>query len=136
MKKFKLENPERRREINQLSIQTHREKVQFPPNSPSMRQQHKIIPRFCKEVSLNQFEAGCAVCGRLTPVLKLHDIKDVDLKLLIQNNVTQKQSYSDNKPLMSFDNPVLLEDLNRTCNTCLKSLSNGKRSAFSLANGL
>jgi hypothetical protein len=103
VQKFNLENPDRHSEINRLAVETHREnKSQFPPDPPSMRLQHTIISDFCKEISPNKFvEAGCAVCGRLTPVSQLKEFSDMDLTPLIQQGVTQMERHSREDPIAS-----------------------------------
>ena len=137
VQKFKLTNPKRHREIHQHAVKVYRDRSQFPPDPPSMRLQHRIVSEFCKEISPNKFiEAGCAVCGRLTPDSQLKDLSDIDLTPLIQEDVTQKERISSKDPIVSLDKPVLISDLDRICKSCYKSLSKGKRPVSSLANGL
>jgi len=138
VQKFKLENPDRHGQINRLAVETNREnKSQFPPDPPSMKLQHTIISDFCKDTSPNKFvEAGCAVCGRLTPVSQLKEFSDIDMTPLIQEGVTKMERYSREDPIASSDKPVLIDELDRICKTCYKSLQNEKCPVSSLANGL
>ena len=103
-----------------------------------MRLQHTIISDFCKEIYPNKFvEAGCAVCGKLTPVSQLKEYSDIDFAPLVQQGVTQIERYSNEDPIVvSSDKPVLIDDLDRICKSCYKSLNKGKCPVSSLANGL
>ncbi|KDR65097.1 hypothetical protein GALMADRAFT_82279 [Galerina marginata CBS 339.88] len=48
----------------------------FPPQPPSTSLLHKIISGFIQDTSPSQFvEAGCAVCGKLTPFRNLIPFK-------------------------------------------------------------
>ena len=135
---FKLKNPNRHSQINKLAALTYMENSnQFPPDPPPMRLQHTIISDFCKDICPNKFvEAGCAVCGKLTPVLQLKDYSDVNLTPLVQQDVTQIERYSNEDPIVSSDKAVLIDELDRICKSCSKSLQNGKCPVSSLANGL
>ena len=136
MKKFSHENLDKHRHINQLAVKKHREKVQFPPDPPSMKLQHTIVSDFCKEISPNKFrEAGCASCGRLTPESQLRYFSDIDLTPLIEEGVTQIERHSSEDPIMFLDEPVLIDDLDRICKACYNSLSKGKHPISLLANG-
>ena len=135
---FKSKNPARHSQINKLAAQTYREnESQFPQDPPSMRLQHTIISDFCKEICPNKFvEAGCAVCGKLTPVSQLKEYSDIDLAPLVQPGVTQIERCSNEDPIVSSDTAVLIDELDRICKSCSKSLQNGKCPVSSLANGL
>jgi hypothetical protein len=115
VQKFKHEHPERHSQINKLAVQAHRaNKRQFPPDPPSMRLQHTIISDFCKEISPNKFiEAGCMVCGRLTPSSQLKELSDIDLTLLVQQGVTQMERHSTTDSITSSDQPVVIHDLDK-----------------------
>ena len=79
-----------------------------------MRLQHTIISDFCKEISPNELvEAGCAVCGKLTPVSQLKEYSDIDLAPLVQQGVTQVERYSNEDPTISSDKAVFITDLDR-----------------------
>ena len=137
--KFKLEHPHKSNQINKRAVDRYREnkKSQFPPDPPLMRLQHTIISDFCQDISPNKFvEAGCAVCGRLTPVSQLKGFLDMDLTPLVKQGITQMERFSIEDPIASLDKPVLIDELDRICKTCYKSLQNDKCPVSSLANGL
>ena len=49
--------------------------VKFPPNPPSADLCQKIVSDFCADTSPEVFEeAGCAVCGKLTPICEMEEL--------------------------------------------------------------
>jgi hypothetical protein len=137
VQKYALQNLDKYHKQNYEAVKKHRNKTQFPPDSPSIKLQHRIISDFCTEILPNKFlEAGCATCGRLTPQSELMYLSDIDLAPLIQDGVTQIERYSSEDPISSLDEPVLINDLDSIRKTCHRSLSLGKCPKYSLANGL
>ena len=85
---------EKYHKANLESVKKYQEKKSktFPPAPASKNLQHTIISNFCKNTSPYQFvESGCAVCGKLTPILLLQKLSEanLDLSILIQSGMTQ-----------------------------------------------
>src|SRR6266487_3819955 len=110
----------------------------FPPSPPSAELQYKIISDACKDMSPPMFtEAGCAICGRLTPLvhlLKLSRVK-LDLSILVRASVTQRECTSEDDPIEDLKGPVIEKDLDKICKSCHKLLAKGKVPLLALANG-
>ncbi len=110
----------------------------FPPSPPSAELQYKIISDACKDMSPPMFtEAGCAICGRLTPLvhlLKLSRVK-LDLSILVRASVTQRERTSEDDPIEDLKGPVIEKDLDKICKSCHKLLAKGKVPLLALANG-
>jgi len=72
--KQRTSNPEYQ-ESNKNSSKKHRlskKDVKFPPAPPSAELCRNIVSAFCDDTSPDVFEeAGCAVCGRLTPICEM-----------------------------------------------------------------
>ena len=66
--------------------------VKFPPDPPSAYLCQKIVSDFCANTSPEVFEeAGCSVCGKLTPICQMEELSEVEnLDLLKVNGVTRK----------------------------------------------
>ncbi|KIM80452.1 hypothetical protein PILCRDRAFT_26242, partial [Piloderma croceum F 1598] len=48
--------------------------VKFPPAPPSAELFHNIVSNFCADTSPEMFEeAGCVVCGKLTPICEMEE---------------------------------------------------------------
>src|SRR6266700_3149648 len=100
--------------------------------------QYKILSNFCNDTSFKNFEeSGCAVCGKLTLLTDLQNLSELELNLdvLIQQGVTQRERKSSSDHLNDIDGPILEKDLNNICKLCYKSISKGKMPLFALANG-
>src|SRR5882762_1235291 len=53
--------------------------VKFPPVPPSSELCQKIISEFCADTFPDVFEeAGCAVCGKLTPICEMEELSEVE----------------------------------------------------------
>jgi hypothetical protein len=53
--------------------------VKFPPTPPSAELCQTIVSDFCADISPNIFEeAGCAVCGKLTPICEVEELTEVE----------------------------------------------------------
>jgi hypothetical protein len=125
--------------ISARNYQAKKRKPVFPPSAPTLDLQLDIIAGACKDMSPNQItEAGCAVCGRLTPVINLTMLTDTSLNLNILERpcTTQKERFDVFDPMTCIPGPVLEEGLDSICNVCMKSISKGKVPKLSLANGL
>ena len=103
-----------------------RTQSQFPPTLLSSSLQCQVISAFCKDTAPNAFqEAGCTVCGRLTLLTELQKQSDLnlDLDILHQPGITQKERYSSKDAFEDISSPILEDNLDSICNTCYKSLS-------------
>jgi hypothetical protein len=110
----------------------------FPPIPPSKILQHTIISDFCKDTASSHFmESGCAVCRKLTPILQLKTLSetDLDLNILIQPEMSQKERTCSDNPIIDIEGPILDNDLDNICSLCFKSISQCKVPLMALANG-
>ena len=138
VKKYQSSNSEKYKASNLEAVKNYqaRSKLQFPPASLSESLQHQVISGFCKDTAPNVFqEAGCAVCGRLTPLTELQKLSDLnlDLSILYQTGITQKERYSIENILEDIHGPILEENLDNICSTCYNSVSKGKLPQLALA---
>jgi hypothetical protein len=139
VKKSQVNDPDYK--ISHLTAVKKSQKKQstlFPPTSPSKKLQHTIISNFCKDTTPEQFvESGCAVCRKLTPILKLTKLSETDLNLniLIQPGMSQQERTSSDHPIVDIDGPILDNNLNSICKSCFKSVSQEKVPLMALANG-
>ena len=130
-------DPDKYHKANLESVKKYQEQKSFPPAPASKKLQHTIISNFCKETSPYQFmESGCAVCGKLTPILLLQKLSEanLDLSILIQPGMTQKKRTSSDNPIADIEGPIL-DDLDNICKSCCKSVSQSKMPLMALANG-
>ncbi|KAJ7153848.1 hypothetical protein C8R46DRAFT_1163005 [Mycena filopes] len=100
----------------------------FPPKPLDLRTAHRIISNHCKQVSPKSFrEAGCAVCGCLTPMksLTLLSRYQGSLDLLIKPGVTRKERFAMDEPIEELDGPILAAGCKHICVDCETYLSNG-----------
>ena len=83
---------------------------------------------FCFNSSPDKMEeAGCAICGQLTPSSKLTRLKSVKqyLRILQTQGVTRVERKHSSKPIHEFKGPVLDYKCNRICDNCRKHLWKG-----------
>ena len=54
-------------------------------------------------------ESGCIVCGKLTPILELKKLSEInlDLDMLIQSGMSQKERTCSEDPIADIEGPVL-----------------------------
>ncbi|KAF4618019.1 hypothetical protein D9613_012863 [Agrocybe pediades] len=87
----------------------------FPPRPPTQDKIDAIISRCCDMMDPSSFqEDGCSICGQLTILTELGDIKI----------------------LQELDGPVLANDSGKACGACLTALRKKVLPVKSLANGL
>ncbi|KAJ7476501.1 hypothetical protein FB451DRAFT_1033290, partial [Mycena latifolia] len=112
-------------------------RISFPPRPPSMADEHRIITNMCEQVDPANFqEAGCAVCGALTPFnqLTLKTDLDLDYSVLNVSGATRKERTSVEAPIEDIEGPVMDDECKHMCVDCearllrkllpLKSLAN------------
>ena len=140
VKKSQANNPEKAKQLNLNSVKKYQEKVStlFPATAPSEKLQYTIISNWCKDTAPSQFmESGCVACGKLTPILELKKLSEtnLDLNVLIQSGVSQKERICSKDPIVDIEGPVIDNKLDSICKSCLKSISQGKVPLMALANG-
>ena len=139
VKKNQANNPDyKTSNLNAVKKSQQKQSTIFPPIPPSESLQHTIISNFCKDTSPEQFmESGCAVCGRLTSLSELTKLSEIKLNLniLIQPGISQRERTSSDDPIIDIEGPVLDNDLNSICKSCFKSVSQNKVPLMALANG-
>ena len=91
--------------------------------------QHKIITGFGNDTSPAEFEeSGCAICGKLTLIKDLWKKSELDLniEILKQKGVSQRERKSSNDSLEDLNGPIIEDNLDNICNLCYRSVSKGK----------
>lgn len=111
----------------------------YPPVPASMQDVAKAMKGYCSGLTgaaIN--EAGCGVCGQLTPASLLHtEIPDsVDLGVLEEVGVTRHERSSSADPIRDIPGPVLDKGARGVCTSCLDSLKKKNRPKMALANDL
>jgi hypothetical protein len=83
--------------------------VKFPPSPPSSELCQNIVLDFCADTSPETFEeAGCAVCGKLTPVCEMEELSEVEnIGLLKVDAVTRKARFKSSDPVRELRGPIL-----------------------------
>ena len=73
-------------------------------------------------------ESGCAICGNLTLIKDLKKISKLDLnmEILKQKGVSQKERKSSYDKLADLDGPIIEDNLDNICNLCYQSVSKEK----------
>ena len=112
--------------------------MEFPPLPPSTKLCQNIVADFCADTSPGVFEeAGCAVCGKLTPICKMEELAEVEnINLLKTDGVTRKARCKSSDPVSELRGPILAPDCDRVCPLCVESLEKNKVPTLALANGL
>jgi hypothetical protein len=111
------------RKKNLESVKKYQNKVQFPPEVLSKNLQYKIITDFVNDISPTEFkESGCAICGKLTLIKDLQKLSEVNIEILKQKGVSQKERKSSNDKLADLDGPIIEDDLDNICNLCYCSV--------------
>ncbi|KAJ3752057.1 hypothetical protein EV360DRAFT_89122 [Lentinula raphanica] len=112
----------------------------YPPPPLTQSKVNKVISQWNEAFSPDKFqEAGCVVCGQLTPVRQLSPIKHVSnlLSVLEADGVTRKQRSSTHDPIQEHTGPVLDHSAgSRVCDDCRSSLRKGSVPKLALAHGL
>jgi hypothetical protein len=111
--------------------------VKFPPDPPSIKLCQNIVSGFCADTSPEMCEeAGCAVCGKLTPICEMEELSDVEnINLLNVDGVARKARGKSSDPIKELRGPILAHGCSRICPICVKSLEKKKMPTLALANG-
>jgi hypothetical protein len=128
-------------ESHKKSSQKHyrsKKDVKFPPAPPSAELCQNIVSDFCADTSPDVFEeAGCAVCGKLTPICTMEELSEVEnVNLLKVDGVTRKARCKSSDPVRELRGPILAPNCSGVCHTCIASLEKKKLPTLALANGL
>ena len=112
--------------------------VKFPPDPPSTDLCQKIVSEFSADTAPEVFEeAGCAVCGKLTPICEMEELSEVEnVGLLKVDGVTRKTRSKSSDPVKELRGPILAPGCSRVCPICVESLEKKKVPTLALANGL
>src|ERR1700685_1034030 len=98
----------------------------------------KIVSEFSADTAPEVFEeAGCAVCGKLTPICEMEELSEVEnVGLLKVDGVTRKTRSKSSDPVKELRGPILAPGCSRVCPICVESLEKKKVPTLALANGL
>jgi hypothetical protein len=110
---------------------------EFPPDPPSKVLLESIINGFCNDTSPETFvEAGCAVCGRLSPINNMAFLneKNYDLDVISPGDIGRYERLYESDPIISLKGPILAENCKHVCLTCQSFLEKAKMPPDSLAN--
>ena len=112
--------------------------VKFPPSPPLAKLCQTIVSDFAADTSPEVFEeAGCAICGKLTPICEMEELFEVEnINLLKVDGVTRKARSKNSDPVRELKGPVLASHCNKVCPVCVDSLDKKKMPTLALANGL
>ncbi|KAH6891703.1 hypothetical protein BKA70DRAFT_1119629, partial [Coprinopsis sp. MPI-PUGE-AT-0042] len=111
----------------------------FPPPTPSLLLQERIIRNFCADLTPEKVEeAGCCVCGQLKLKTDLvqPEHAGINLGLLVNPGMTRKERFTLEDPICDVDGPIVDDTGFGVCSACRLYLKAGKIPKISLANGL
>ena len=102
--------------------------AKFPPSPPSAELCRNIVSDFCADTLPNVFEeAGCAVCGKLTPICEMEELSEVEnINLLKFDGVTRNAVHKSSDPVEELREPILAPSCNKVCLKGVESLDNKK----------
>jgi hypothetical protein len=105
---------------------------------PSADLIQNIVSDFCADTSPKVFEeAGCAVCGKLTPICEMEEWSEVEnISLLKVDGVTRKARCKSFDPVRELRGPMLAPGFSRVCFISIKFLEKKKMPTLALTNGL
>ena len=88
------------------------ENMDFPPTPADPLLRRKIISDFYEATSPSKFaEAGCAVCGSLTPQSDLSELSSFDINLNVLNvaghGFTRKERKLSTEPIVELDGNII-----------------------------
>lgn len=113
----------------------------FPPLPPTQARCENVIKCFTDATSPKYFEeSGCAICGELSPMLKMKNVSEtnIDLNILIADGrgFTRKERRSSLDPIAELDGPIIDQQCKYICKSCLTSLKRKREPKFALSRGL
>ena len=82
--------------------------MKFPPSPPSAELCQNIVSNFCADTSAKVFEeAGCAICGKLTPICEMEELSEVEnVSLLKVDGVMKKARSNSSDPVKELRGPI------------------------------
>lgn len=112
--------------------------LEFPPPPPSAQLEETIIRGWCEDMSPTNFmEAGCDVCGQLTPVKQLIPITESRANFDILKNegmgYTRMERKTALNPIVEIKGPIMDEKCSRICHTCDNNMMAGEVPKYALA---
>ena len=110
--------------------------LKFPPDSPSNSLIESIIKGFCNDTTPDKFiEAGCAVCGKLSPIndMVLLDEMSYDLSVISPGDIGRCERLHESESVIPLKGPILAEGCDHVCQTCQCFLKKNKMPPESLA---
>ena len=113
--------------------------VPYPPPPLSDELSAQIIRDYCHNTSPAEFEeAGCAVCGLLTPLSCLQPLQSVHNQLCVLEvpGATHAERFRSSDPVTDVDGPVLSKTCNMICDTCHVCVWDNRIPKNALANSL
>ncbi|KAJ7220908.1 hypothetical protein GGX14DRAFT_354589, partial [Mycena pura] len=131
LRRKKLAGTKSKRKSESLSFAT------FPPSPAPRNLRLRIIRDFCAEFEASVIEeAGCCVCGLLTPGPRLTKLSEtsLDLTVLHQPDATAQERLSCSDPVCSLPGPVLAPNCDTICVDCEDKLLKNELPLHSLAN--
>lgn len=113
---------------------------QFPPPATTRELHECIIADFCNAAAPPTLsEAGCAVCGTLTPARDLNPISVVEDCLEVitvpGKGITKQERKSVDDPHCEIEGPILEYGCDSVCQSCCVMLRKGRLPPSALANG-
>ena len=117
----------------------HTKTAEFPPPPLIAELNEEIITGFCADSTPDKFqEAGCAVCGQLTPISELSRLKHVKgmLGALEVRGMTRVERMSSKDPVREYRGPVLDHRCDKICLRCQTEIRKGCVPNNALAQGL
>jgi hypothetical protein len=113
--------------------------AEFPPPPLTPELNEEIITNFCADSTPDKFqEAGCAVCGQLTPISDLSRLKHMKgmLGVLEARGVTRVERRTSKDPVREYRGPVLDHRCDKICLRCRTEIRKGCVPNNALAQGL
>lgn len=104
-------------------------RVAFPPAPLCEKVTYQVISNFCNDTQSELLqEAGCAVCGRLVPIIQMSKLSAVKnlLHILDIKGVTRKERKKTTDEITEKEGPVLNNHSDCVCDTCRCLLRNNK----------
>ena len=111
---------------------------EFPPRPLTAHDIQAVISDACKRMQPERLEeAGCAVCGQLTPFTRLGDLSNIQdhLSILSVPGITRRERYSISDPIIEYTYAID-ETCANVCDSCHGFIIKKKIPPLSLASGL
>jgi len=102
----------------------------FPPAPLNDKVTHQVIRNFCNDTQSELLqEAGCAICGRLVPVIQMSKLSAVKnlLHILDVKGVTRKEHRKTTDDIAEKEGPVLNSHSDRVCSASRSGHENRKK---------